>query len=94
MDELIDEVLRAPLFVRRWHMEWRLVEVVSGPARFALTNSDWGTHKATSGWVVLWCSAAISWGLKRQPTIIVVLLGRDHGSLDDCARGRSQSPAS
>lgn len=36
---------------------------------FAYSDSDWATRRSTTGWVVLWNKAAISWGSKQQPTV-------------------------
>lgn len=36
---------------------------------FAYSDSDWTIRRSTTGWVVLWNKAAISWGSKQQPTV-------------------------
>ena len=36
---------------------------------YGMTDSDWAVRQSTSGWVFMFCSAAISWGSKRQPCV-------------------------
>ena len=35
----------------------------------AYADSDWAVRRSTSGWLVLWHNAAITWGSKQQATI-------------------------
>ena len=35
----------------------------------AMADSDWATRRSTSGWLVMWHNAAITWGSKQQATI-------------------------
>ena len=41
----------------------------SRPALYAYSDSDWSTSHSTSGWVILYCGAAVGYGSKRQQSI-------------------------
>ena len=36
---------------------------------YGMTDSNWAVRHSTSGWVFMFCSAAISWGSKRQVSV-------------------------
>ena len=47
----------------------RLVNEASAAPLHGYSDSDWAVRHSTSGYVFNYCSACISWGSKKQPTI-------------------------
>ena len=39
------------------------------PELHAYSDSDWSTSHSTSGWVILYCGAAVGYGSKRQQSV-------------------------